>query len=160
MNGPSKTSEYVYLAYLTEPREVGESTKRSPQHLTLVPPFPFDTPLPMIKEAVDEVAAEAKPIQAVVDKEARFGATRNIIVRLIKPAGVIRALHFQLMYSLQSRGVTVPSKFVYETYLPHVTIKPVHQAGLAKNQRLTINHIAIMHKDKGHRTMLYKKELN
>lgn len=160
MSERSSPSEYAYLAYLTEDREVGESTKRSPQHLTLVPPFPFDLSLAKVQEAVHEVAADTKPFQVKVANEVKFGSNYMVTVRIIEPAGIVRALHYQLMYSLHSRGIPLPSKFVYETYSPHITVKPAHPTELSTGQIMTIDHIAIMHKDKGYRTLLAREELS
>lgn len=159
MSARNKPDEYAYLAYLTEPRGVGESTKRSPQHLTLVPPFPFDVSLQDLRNAVREVASETRSFDVKVGKEAKFGPSRNIDVLLVEPADVVRMLHFQLMYKLESAGVELPTKYVYDAFLPHITIKPSHTTKLKKGQLLSIDHIAIMYKDKGHRTLLAREEL-
>lgn len=151
--------EYTYLAYLTEHREIGERTKRSPQHLTLVPPFSFNFLLPDLREAVREVAAETKAFDVKIDREDKFGPSRNINVFLIKPVDVVRALHYQLMYSLQAVGIYQPTKFVFENFVPHITTKPAHTTNLSKGQIINIDHIAIMHKDKGFRTLLAREEL-
>ena len=161
MNEINKTDEYAYLAYLTEPRRVGERTKRSPQHMTLVPPFPFNIPLVKIQEAVHDVAADTRIFQVKVAEEAKFGPTQGIDVKIIRPVNLVKALHYQLMYSLASRGIGLPAdRFVYDNFMPHITIKPSHTTDLAKGQILNIDHIAIMHKDKGHRTLLAREELS
>ncbi|HXY17968.1 MAG TPA: 2'-5' RNA ligase family protein [Candidatus Nitrosopolaris sp.] len=159
MNGKNKLDEYIYLAYLTEPREVGESTKRSPQHLTLVPPFRFGIPLSELKEAVHEVAEGTSTFQIKVAKEAKFGPNHNINVFLVEPADVVKMLHFQLMYKLQSAGVSLPTNYVYDAFVPHIRIRPVHKTNLAEGQLLNVDHLAIMHKNKGYRTLLAKEEL-
>lgn len=151
--------EYAYLAYLTERREIGERTKRSPQHLTLVPPFSFNVPLLKLRKAVREVATEIKSFDAKIDKQDRFGPSHNITVLLVKPVDVIKALHYQLMYSLEARGVNLPTKFVFENFVPHITTKPAHTTSLSRGQIINIDHIAIMHKDKGFRTLLAREEL-
>lgn len=159
MNELNKYDEYAYLAYLTESRQVGESTKRSPQHMTLVPPFPFNISLVKIQEAVHEVAADTRTFQVKVAEEAKFGPMQRIDVRIIRPVNVVKALHYQLMYSLASRGINLSDRFVYDGFMPHITIKPSHTTDLTKGQILTVDHIAIMHKDKGHRTLLAREEL-
>lgn len=158
VNGKNR-SEYVYLAYLTEPREIGKSTKRSPQHLTLVPPFQFDNPLSELRDVVHEVAADTRAIPVKVARESKLGPNRSIDVRLIEPVDAVRALHRQLMYKLESKGVLLPTKYVYDAFLPHITLKPAHTTDLQSGQILTINHIAIMHKSKDLRTLLAKEEL-
>ena len=155
----AKNNEYIYLAFLTEPRQVGEKTKRSPQHLTLVPPFPAISPLSKLKTAVKEVAAETKPVKAKIAKEARWGPRRNIDVFLVEPVDVIAMLHYQLMHKLESIGISVPTNYVREAFLPHIRVRPAHTTEFKKGQMIDIDHIAIMHKDKGYRTMLAKEEL-
>lgn len=158
MSGKSNP-EYFYIAYLTEKRQVGESTKRSPQHLTLVPPFKNEGQIANLKKAIHEVTADIRAFQVKVGREAKFGPSRNIDVRLIEPVKVVRMLHYQLMYKLESLGVTLPAKYVYESYVPHIAVKPAHTSKLSKGQMLSVDHLALLHKSKGHRTLVAKEEL-
>ena len=154
-----KNNEFIYLAFLTEPRNVGESTKRSPQHLTLVPPFPNDISVSEIKKVVSDVATQTAAFNIHVSGEARLGPNHNINVRLVEPVDTVRVLHSNLMYKLESLGATLPAKYVHKDFLPHITIKPAHSTNLHTDQVITVDHIAIMHKDRGHRTLLARQEL-
>jgi 2'-5' RNA ligase len=155
----AKNNEYIYLAFLTEPRRVGEATKRSPQHLTLVPPFPNDVPVLEIKKAVHDVAAQTAPFDIKISGEAKFGPQQNIDVRLVEPADVIRMLHSLLMYKLEAIGVSLPAKYVHKDYVPHISVKPTHANQLSPEEVFTLDHVAIMHKDSGRRTLLAKEDL-
>lgn len=158
MSAKNKLNEYLYLAYLTEPRRVGESTKRSPQHLTLVPPFSYDLPVSALRDAVHDVAAETAPFDIKVTAEAKFGPDRNIDVRLLEPADVVRALHSRLMNRLELSGVKLPAKYVYKDFVPHISVKPAHSSQLAEGEIFKLDHIAIMHKDKALRTLLARED--
>lgn len=149
--------ERIYLAYLTEPREVGESSQRSPQHLTLVPPF---EPNPQV--AIETVHATRKffrrfPIQ--VAEITNFGPNQDIPVYTLRPVNILVALHNVLMDELEHRGIdTEHLKYTRDDYHPHIFIKPHHDR-LEEGQRLVVDHIAVMQKSKYARTVLAKEYL-
>lgn len=143
--------ERIYLAYLTEPREVGESTPHSPQHLTLVPPF---EPKPQIAiEAVRATKDFFRQFPVQVAEKTNFGPDQDIPVYIIRPKNILAALHNALMDELEQRGIdTAPLKFTRKNYQPHITIKPSHSK-LEKGQRLVVDHIAVMQKGSKARTL-------
>ena len=149
--------ERIYLAYLTESREIGESTPHSPQHLTLVPPF---EPKPQIAiEAVQATKNHFRQFPIRISERTNFGPDRDIPVYIVQPINILAALHNTLMDELQLRGIDTASlKYTRDNYQPHISIKP-GQDKLEMGQKLVIDHIAVMQKSQKARTVLAKEEL-
>lgn len=155
----SKNSEYIYLAYLAEPREVGVSTPHSPQHLTLVPPF--QSALKPVLEAVREVKNTSfrQQFPVRVGEQLRFGPNQEIAVYSIQPPNIVVALHRALVEALERRGIDMARlKHIRDEYVPHITIKPNHPV-LKPGQHLEVDHIAVMEKTDKARTVLAKESL-
>ncbi len=146
--------ERLYLAYLTEPREIGESSPHSPQHLTLVPPFMSDART--VIGAVQTVKSTFRQFPVKVAERTQIGPDRGIAVYTIRPTQILAALHRALLDELEDRGVDMTHlKYVRDEYVPHITIKPRHPA-LQEGQRLVIDHIAVMQKTNDARTVIAK----
>ena len=149
--------ERIYLAYLTEPREVGESSAHSPQHLTLVPPFESEPQTAI--EAVQATKGYFKQFPIQVAEITHFGFNQDIPIYTIRPINILAALHNALMDELERRGVdTAPLKYIRDDYHPHISIKPAH-AKLQDGQKFVVDHIAVMQKSKRARTVLAKEQL-
>lgn len=155
----SRGSEYLYLAFLTEPREVSASTPHSPQHLTLVPPF--QSALEPVLEAIREVKGTSfrQKFPVRVGEQLRLGPKQEIAAYSIQPPNIVAAFHGALVESLEKRGIDMSRvNHIRDDYLPHITIKPSHPA-LEPGQPLNINHIAVMEKTDKSRTMLAQEYL-
>lgn len=149
--------ERIYLAYLTEPREVGVSTKHSPQHLTLMQPF---TPnFTMATGAAEEVKTMLEPFEVHVAEQVMFGPNHDIPVRLIEPVDSLRLLHNALVVALEQRDIDLTRiDYIRNSYKPHIAVKP-GAPEIAKGQTFLVNHIAVMGKGKNARTVLAKMSL-
>ena len=147
----------LYLAYLTEPREIGESTPHSPQHLTLVPPFLAEPNF--VIESAQAVGRNVKQFPARIGEIALLGPKKDLEVYTVEPLQLLNLLHNFLMDELERREVdTSHMKHIRDEYRPHITVKPRHQR-LQKDNRLTIDHIAVMEKADDTRILLAKEEL-
>ncbi|PJE65737.1 hypothetical protein COU91_00020 [Candidatus Saccharibacteria bacterium CG10_big_fil_rev_8_21_14_0_10_47_8] len=150
-------TERFYLAYLTEPREAGDSSPHSPQHLTLVPPFVSDAQT--VVDAVHSVKDTFRQFPFKIAERVQIGPNQNVAVYTIRPVQILVALHKALLDELEHRGIDMSHlKYVRDEYVPHITIKPKHPT-LQKGQRLVVDHIAVMQKAKEARTVLAKEHL-
>ena len=146
-----------YYAFLTEKREVGDSSTHTPQHITLFPPFIADQK--DVLEIADEVAAEFDPIEVSPGEHAMFGPENNIPVILIKPSRLLSSMHIALSKKLEQKNILIPSNdFIDEDYTPHIALKP-YQQKLDENKPINIDHVAVMHKCKNIKTIMAKYTL-
>ncbi len=147
-------SSRIYLAYLTEPRLVGESSKRSPEHLTLVPPFIDSVETRAVAtRAMAEVAKSTRSFQFRTTRQAWFGSEQNIGVYLIEPVEPIRRVHQALIDILLFQEIEIPDQYIGDKFMPHIAIKN-YQPALKPNQAFTFDHIGLMQKTNRARTLL------
>lgn len=153
----NKNLERLYFAYLTEHREVGQSTPHSPQHLTLVPPFLADRSKAI--QAAESVSHNLKQFPIRVGGSANFGENHETKVYLVEPVQIVRMLHNFLLDELQARDVDLNRiNFIRDDYVPHITKKERHQP-LQKGQRMVIDHIGLMLKTDKERTLIHREDL-
>jgi len=146
-----------YYAYLTEQFEVGQSSKHTPQHITLFPPFvayQLD-----VLEVAEKVASEFDPFHVELGERAMFGPENNIPVAIIKPNESINLIHRALFQELERRNISIPpNQYIGDGYVPHVAIKPNH-AKLDETKPLNIEHIAVVRKCDDIKTVMAKYAL-
>ncbi|MBI2285509.1 2'-5' RNA ligase family protein [Candidatus Saccharibacteria bacterium] len=151
--------ERLYFAYLTENWVVGHAARRSPQHLTLVPPFQLSVTeaIKVCSQTVDEFA----PFDVEVLQTDFFGPRQDIEVRLVEPTRKLFNLHESLLRKLGTVGLNTKNlSYVGRDYLPHITVKPSHPNIPQEGQVLRIDHIALMHKDRHFRKLIHKESLH
>lgn len=157
VSAKNNNGERYYYAFLTEERSVGDESKRTPQHITLIPPFIAD------KKDVIEVAAqtalEYDPFNIEAGERAMFGPEKDIPVIIIKPNELLHAIHMALLKKLEDRNIAIqPNRFIGDGFIPHIALKPYHP-DLDETRPITVDHIAVMHKYKSVKTVLAKNVL-
>lgn len=151
----------LYLAYLTEPFEVGDETLESPQHMTLVGTFLAspDLTITATQSAIDSEGIRQFPI--TVGREDLFGASRDLPAYRIEPVTTaLRGLHNALIGGLiEHAGIKITQpQWVLDHYTPHITKKP-HRPELEEGQMFTVDHVAIMQKDSKIKRLIAKEAL-
>jgi len=153
-NGPCNR---YYYAYLTDEHAVGESSKHTPQHVTLFPPF-----VAYQSDAIEiakETASEFDPIDVELGEQAMFGPENDIPVVLIKPNKSLNLVHTALFEKLEQRNISIPpNKFIGEGYTPHIALKSYHPE-LDETKPMTVDHIAVIRKYKEVKTVMAKYAL-
>lgn len=146
--------ERYYYAFLTEEREVGESSRHTPQHTTLFPPFIADKG--DVLEIAEETAIEFDPFDVETGERAMFGPENDIPVIVLKSSRLLHSMHMALLNKLELRSVSIqPNRFIGDGYIPHIALKPYHPE-LDETQPITIDHIAVIHKYKNIKTVMAK----
>jgi len=149
--------ERIYIAYLTEPREVGVSSKHSPQHLTLVPTF--EPNLSMAVDAVEEVQTMFDPFEVHATRQAMFGPDYDIPVYLVEPIDDLVLLHAALVTALEKRKMDLThTRYIRDEFQPHIAIK-ANSPGITEGQNFLVDHLAVMGKGENVRTVLAKMVL-
>ena len=147
-----------YYAYLTEEREIGESSKHTPQHITLFPPF-----VAYQSDAFDiakDVASQFDSINVELGNHAMFGPEGDISVVLIKPNETLSLVHMALIKEIEQRKISIPSNhYIGEFYVPHIALKSYHPE-LDETKLITIDNIAVMRKCKEVKTVMAKYALS
>ena len=150
-------NERYYYAFLTEKREVGESSRHTPQHITLFPPFIADKG--NVLEMAEEAAIEFDPFGVETGERAMFGPENDIPVIVLKPSRLLHSIHTALLNKLELRNVSIqPNRFIGDGYIPHIALKPYHPE-LDETQPITVDHIAVMRKYKNTKTVMAKYAL-
>ena len=151
----SDSSIRYYYAYLTEDRTVGRESKHTPQHITLFPPFIADNKENVLEIAAD-TASEFSPFVVEADGHSMFGPEKDIPVILIKPDDILRSVHLALLNKIEQKNIPIqPNQFIGEGYVPHISMKFYHPK-LDETRSITIDHIAVMHKDRDVKTVIAK----
>ncbi len=152
-------SEQVYFAYLTEPHEAGHSAETAPQHLTFFHPFRAEYQQ-IALESITIVTKYFQQFPIEIGEAALYGPNKDIPVRLIRPKGILNAIHWALLGELESRSATLDDRrYIGRNYSPHITIKagqPVLEAG----QQLTVDNVALLHKSPDMVTIIAKHPLD
>jgi 2'-5' RNA ligase len=151
------TGERYYYAFLTENCEVGEESKHTPQHITLIPPFMAEVEEAL--EVAEAAALEFSPFNIDLGDHAMFGPNKDIPVIVIKPNAILQALHMALLSELEVRDIKIPSnRFLRVGFTPHISLKSYHPVP-DETQPINVDHIAVMHKFKNIKTVLAKNVL-
>lgn len=159
MSEKNKTNSghrYFYVL-LTEEREVGDASKHTPQHITLIPPFEANR-----KDVLDvamEVASLFGSFEVETDGHYRFGPRKNIHVVLIQPNDTLNSIHTILLEKLAFRNITFENdNFIGERFTPHIAIKSFHPE-LDEAKPIKMTFIAVMDKYKNIKTVISKNSL-
>ncbi|HUC96330.1 MAG TPA: 2'-5' RNA ligase family protein [Candidatus Saccharimonadales bacterium] len=153
----SDNGERYFYVFLTENREVGEVSKHTPQHITLIPPFAAGRS--DVVNVASETASEFSPFRIETGEKETFGPKRDISVILIKPSEILTAIHVSLLKKLNDRDIVINlDEFIGENYTPHIAIKP-SQPDLEGAQPILFDHIAVIQKNKNIKTVIAKNAL-
>jgi 2'-5' RNA ligase len=149
-------SAWYYCAYLVEPRQVGDRSNHTPQHLTLSPPTPANEA--DVLQAASETAKRFDPFEIALGEHAMFGPNEDIPVMVIEPNFILQALHKILISKLEEKGILFKdNRYIGDRYAPHIALKRYHPN--ISGDRLLIDHIAVMRKDDDIKTVLAKEPL-
>jgi 2'-5' RNA ligase len=154
-----KLQNRLYYAFLTEDWQVGHRAKRSPQHLTLIPPFMANVSL--AKSLAKDIASNFASFKVMIGKKTYFGPKKDIEVFLIEPSSTLNSLHKMLLEKLHEKKVDINHlKHTSKDFRPHITVKLTHPRLPQTGQPLTIDHIALMKKTRHERILVAKEKLS
>ena len=155
-NSTTNNDRYFYV-FLTEKRRIGDNSNHTPQHVTLVPPFFADKQA--VLKVAETVASKFDPFEIKMDGRMMIGDKKDIPVILVKPNSYLQAVHVSLFDELGRHNInTGYTRFIRDEFTPHVTIKK-YLPPINETQKLIFDHIAVMHKIKGTKTVVAKNML-
>jgi len=152
--------ERFFYVILTCSEKVGFESKHTPQHITLLPPFPTEPrQTGSVMQVASRVANMFTPFDITLAGNDNFGPNKNIPVILVKTNVLLHKVHNLLIKELKSVGLNIydyySNEFLGYGFTPHVTIKKIHPV-VDKSKPITVGHIAVMRKYKNTKTVVAK----
>lgn len=114
--------KFVIVCFLGNSIPLRFNSSEWPLHMTLVPPFIYDSRMDTLVLSLQEYAQVSLRFKVTVTARDLFGYDKNIPVSLISPINELRELHQGLISMLESLGARYkPNLFSADSYNFHVT---------------------------------------
>ena len=142
---------YFYV-FLTEKHSIGDRSKHTPQHITLVPPFLAGEHV--VLEVSKHVSLQFNPFEIKLNGQTMIGPKKDISVISVKPNKYLKAIHVSLFDELEKQNInTGYTRYIRDEFTPHITIKK-YLPKINETKSMVFDHIAVIHKYKDIKTVL------